>query len=69
MLSAYERYTRDNKVLPVPPGFDHRKQLVINTLYSRMRTPGLVGLLTTLVLLPFLVAYRRTTIGQTVSPS
>ena len=61
MLSAYERYTRDNKVLPVPPGFDHLKQLVINTLYSRMRTPVLVALLTTLVLLPFLVAYRRKT--------
>ena len=59
MLSAYVRYTRDNKVLPVPPGFDHLKQLVINTLYSRMRTPVLVALLTALVLMPFLVAYRR----------
>ena len=29
MLSAYERYTHDNKVLPVPPGFDNYKQLVI----------------------------------------
>jgi len=59
MLSAYERYTLDNKVLPAPPGFDHLKQLVINTLYIRMRTPVLVALLTTLILLPFLVAYRR----------
>jgi arylsulfatase len=58
MLSAYERYTRDNQVLPVPPGFDHLKQLVINTLYERLRTPVLVALLTLLILLPFLVAYR-----------
>jgi arylsulfatase/uncharacterized sulfatase len=59
MLSAYERYTHDNKVLPVPPGFDNLKQLVINTLHSRLRTPVLVTLLTILILLPFLVAYRR----------
>jgi len=58
MLSAYERYARDNKVLPVPPGFDNFKQLVINTLYSRLRTPVLVTLLTILILLPFVVAYR-----------
>ena len=60
MLSAYEQYTRDNKVLPVPPRFDNYKQLVINTLYARMRTPVLVALLTILILLPFLVAYRAT---------
>ncbi|MFT5575044.1 MAG: arylsulfatase A-like enzyme [Candidatus Pseudothioglobus sp.] len=59
MLSAYERYTHDNRVLPVPPGFDNLKQLVINTLYSRLRTPVLVTLLTILILLPFLVAYGR----------
>ncbi len=58
MLSAYERYARDNQVLPVPPGYDHLKQLVINTLYDRLRTPVLVALLTALVLLPFLVAHR-----------
>jgi arylsulfatase/uncharacterized sulfatase len=61
MLSAYERYARDNKVLPVPPDFNHLKQLVINTLYIRMRTPLVVTLLTILILLPFLVAYRRKT--------
>lgn len=58
MLSAYERYMRENKVLAVPPGYDHLKQLVINTLYQRSRTPVLVALLTALILLPFLVAYR-----------
>ena len=58
MLSAYERYARDNKVLTVPPGYDHLKQLVINTLYQRAQTPLLVVLLTALLLLPFLVAHR-----------
>jgi arylsulfatase len=58
MLSAYQRYARDSKVIPAPPGFDHLKQVVINTLYKRLRTPVLVGLLVVLVLLPFLVAYR-----------
>lgn len=59
MLGAYERYARDNKVLQVPPGYDHIKQLVINTLYGRLRTPVLVALLTALILLPFLMAYRK----------
>jgi arylsulfatase/uncharacterized sulfatase len=58
MLAAYERYARDNQVLPVPVGFDHLKQVVINTLYGRLRTPVLVGLLLALILLPFLVAHR-----------
>ncbi|KZX59239.1 arylsulfatase [Halioglobus sp. HI00S01] len=57
MLSAYEVYARDNKVLANPPGYDHMKQLVINTLYQRLQTPVLVGLLTALILLPFLVAH------------
>ena len=58
MLSAYERYTQDNKVLPVPAGYNHVKQLVTNLMYDRLRTPILVGLLTVLILVPFLVAYR-----------
>ena len=58
MLSAYERYTRENMVLPVPAGFDNYKQLVINTLHARLRTPFLILLLAVLVLLPFYIAYR-----------
>ena len=58
MLSAYERYTRDSKVLPVPAGYNHVKQLVTNLLYDRLRVPVLVGLLTLLILVPFLVAHR-----------
>lgn len=60
MLSAYERYAQENKVLPVPPGYNHLKQLVTNTLHNNLRTPLLVSLLTALILIPFLVAYRST---------
>ena len=58
MLSAYERYARDNKVLEVPPGYDHLTQVALNTLHKRLRTPALVAMLVVLVLLPFLVAFR-----------
>ena len=58
MLSAYERYARDNMVLPIPPGYDHRKQLVLNTLYAGVREPFLVLSLLVLLLLPFYVANR-----------
>jgi arylsulfatase A-like enzyme len=58
MLSRYERYRRDNGVLPLPPGYTQMKQLVANTLYQRYREPLIVALLAVLVLLPFYVAYR-----------
>ena len=58
MLSAYEEYVRDNKVIPVPPGYGHTKQLMINVLHKSLQTPVLVGLLMLLLLLPFLVALR-----------
>ena len=58
MLSAYERYARDNMVLPIPPGYDHHKQLVLNTLYAGVREPFLVLILLVLLLLPFYVANR-----------
>ena len=58
MLSAYEQYVRDNKVIPVPPGYGHTKQLMINVLHQSLRTPVMVALLMLLLLLPFLVALR-----------
>jgi arylsulfatase/uncharacterized sulfatase len=42
----------------MPAGYGHIKQLLINTLHQQWRTPLLVGLLTLLILLPFIVAYR-----------
>ena len=37
MLSAYQRYARDNKVLEVPEGYSHTKQLLINCTTSSRR--------------------------------
>ena len=64
MLSAYEQYARQNKVLPVAPDFDNYRQLVVNTLHGMLRTPLLVLFLTMLVLLPFYVAHRMRSINR-----
>lgn len=58
MLSAYQRYVRENKVLEVPAGYSHTKQLLINVLHHQFKTPVLIAILTVLILLPFWVAYR-----------
>ena len=57
MLSQYEQYRRDNKVVPVPPGYNQIKQVFFNILLKYKNTT-LVFLLTLLLLLPFYVAYR-----------
>lgn len=57
MLSGYEQYRRDNKVVPVPPGYTPIKQLFSNILLQ-YRDAAIVFLLTLLSLLPFYVAYR-----------
>ena len=58
MLSAYQRYARENKVLEVPEDYSHTKQLLINVVYHQFKTPVLITMLTALILLPFWVAYR-----------
>ena len=58
MLSAYQRYVREHRVLEVPAGYSHTKQLLINVLYHQFKTPVLIAMLTALILLPFWVAYR-----------
>lgn len=58
MLSRYQRYQRENGVLPLPAGYTQMKQLVSNTLQLQYREGILLFLLTLLVLLPFYVAYR-----------
>ena len=60
MLSAYQRYARDNKVLEVPEGYSHTNQLLINVVYHQFKTPVLIAMLTALILMPFWVAYRMT---------
>ena len=57
MLSRYEQYRRDNKVVPVPQGYNQIQQLFSNILLKQ-RDSALVFLLTLLLLLPFCVAYR-----------
>ena len=58
MLSAYENYARQNRVLPLPAGYSQGGQLLTNLLAERTRTGFIVLLLTILVLTPFLVAWR-----------
>jgi arylsulfatase A-like enzyme len=57
MLSRYEQYRHENKVLPVPPGYNQIKQVFLNILLQS-RNAILIFLLTLLLLLPFYVAYR-----------
>ena len=58
MLSRYQRFERENLVLPLPAGYSQVKQLVSNTLQIQYREGVLIFLLTLVLLLPFYVAYR-----------
>lgn len=58
MLSGYERFAGENGVMPLPAGYSQAGQLMSNYLSERLRVGVVVSLLTVLVLLPFLVAYR-----------
>ena len=62
MLSRYEQYLQDNKVVPVPQGYNQMAQLLSNILLKQ-RDDVLVFLLTLLLLLPFYVAYRMKNSG------
>jgi arylsulfatase len=58
MLSGYEQFTRDNRVMPLPENYSQTGQLMSNFLAQRFGTGIVVLLLTLMVLVPFLVAYR-----------
>ena len=58
MLSGYEQFTREHGVVPLPEGYSQSGQLLSNFLAGRFRVGIVVVLLTSLVLLPFVVAYR-----------
>lgn len=58
MLSRYQRYQRENGVLPLPQGYTQIGQLVSNTVQIQYREAMFVFLFTLLVLLPFYIAYR-----------
>lgn len=57
MLSAYQTYVVNNKVVASPQGYSQIKQLISNVLLNS-KTDLIVLLLTVLFLLPFYVAYR-----------
>ena len=58
MLSAFEQYTLENRVQPIPQGYSRQGQLMSNFLVEQLSSGVIVGLLTLLVLLP-LAVYRR----------
>ena len=58
MLARYQEYVEDNKILPIPDGYRHGRQLVLNALQKRFADEILIGFLLTLILLPFALAYR-----------
>ncbi len=59
MLSNFEQYKRDNKVLPVPEGYDAVKQTGINGARKLLK-PGLITLLLAgFILVMFRFAYRQ----------
>jgi arylsulfatase/uncharacterized sulfatase len=58
MLSAYQRYVQENGVLALPKGYDSNEQVLTNLMHKRFKDPVLIALLTVLILLPFLVAWR-----------
>ena len=58
MLSGYEQFARENGVMPLPPGYSQSGQLVSNYLAASLRESIIVLLVTLLILVPFLVAYR-----------
>jgi arylsulfatase A-like enzyme len=63
MLSRYEQYLRDNKVVPLPQGYNQMAELS-SKIFLKQRDDILVLLLTLLFLLPFYVAHRMKRIAS-----
>ncbi len=53
MLTAYERYAVDNKVLPMPEGHTVVGQIAINYVAAQLKNGFIIALLTLLVIAPF----------------
>jgi len=58
LMSGYERFTHEHGVMPLPVGYSQPGQLLSNFLAEQFRVGIVVLLITFLILLPFLVAYR-----------
>lgn len=63
MRMAYRRFELDNRVLPLPAGYNQVRQIFINMLRDRYGSAILVGLLLIGVLVPFLVYVRTNAKG------
>ena len=57
MLSEYEQFKLDNRVAPLPQGYTQIKQLFSNVL-QKSASNFIILILTLMVLIPFLVAWR-----------
>jgi arylsulfatase/uncharacterized sulfatase len=57
MLTAYQQFEIDKRVAPMPQGYTQIKQLVSNTL-KKSAPNFIILLLTLLILVPFIVAWR-----------
>lgn len=59
MLGNFQRYKRDNKVLPVPDGYDAVKQTALNGARNLLRPGFITLLLASFILMMFGFAYRQ----------
>ncbi len=64
MLQAYASFETENQVLPIPPGYNQRRQLMINMLRDRAGTTILVFLLAVVLLIPFVLYMKFKTSGE-----
>ncbi len=55
MLIAYQKFTVDNRVQPLPEGYSQQSQLIFNMLREQFGAELIVALLTILIILPFIV--------------
>ena len=58
MLRHYQQYLADNNVLPIPDGYRHETQIILNALRQVYRDNILIFILLVLLILPFWVVYR-----------
>lgn len=59
MLALYQEYATDNGVLPVPAGYDQKRQVALNGLRYRFGPQIMLIILSALTLLPFYLIARR----------
>jgi arylsulfatase/uncharacterized sulfatase len=58
MISAYEQFTVENRVQPLPEGYSQGRQIIVNALRERLGSGIIIGLLLILLLMPLIVYVR-----------